>query len=94
MNLPQFNAEASLGPSIGIYRANALSSRSGRLGVLAALGTTCGNCETVGGFGGIRGAGRRSCCREVYNPITKRIETSCWFESCAPGLATGGLLSF
>jgi hypothetical protein len=94
MNLPQFNADASLGAPKGRYQANHVFARSGGLGILPMLGKQCGNCETVGGFGGIRGVGRRSCCQQVWNPITKRLEQSCWFESCTPDRVSNGLFSF
>jgi hypothetical protein len=92
MNLPHFNAEASLGPARSVYGRNADFGAPG--GVVPMLGTQCGNCEVVGGFGGIRGVGRRSCCQQVWNPITKRLELSCWFESCTPDLVSSGLFSF
>jgi len=94
MNLPQFNAEAALRPRNGSYEANTVFGRSGGLEVFPMLGKQCGNCEVVGGFGGIRGVGRRSCCQQVWNPITKRLELSCWFESCTPDLVSNGLFSF
>jgi len=93
MKLPQFNAEASLRPTKRSYLGNAAFARSGGL-VLPMLGKQCGNCEVVGGFGGIRGVGRRSCCQDVWNPITKRVERSCWFESCTPDRVSSGLFSF
>jgi hypothetical protein len=37
MNLPQFNAEASLGPTLGIYRGKAVYGRSGAVEVLPML---------------------------------------------------------
>ena len=84
MNLPQFTAEASLAPAISIFTGgNALDGRSSGLEVLPML-ATCGNCEVVGGFGRIRGVGRRSCCQRTWDPIEKRIVTTCWFESCTP----------
>ena len=92
MKLPQFNAEASLGLTRRIYRGNA--DFGGPSGVVPMLGKQCGNCETVGGFGSIRGVGRRSCCQQVWNPITKRLELSCWFESCTPDRVSSGLFSF
>ena len=86
MNLPQFSAEAALGPTEHVYRRNAVSGGSGC--VLPMLDKQCGNCAEVGRFGGIRGVGRRSCCQRVWtwNPATKRLELSwsCWFESCTP----------
>ncbi len=94
MKLPKFNAEASLGPPKGGYQASTVFGRSGRPEVLPMLGKQCSNCEIVGGFGSIRGVGRRSCCQQVWNPITKRLELSCWFESCTPDLASSGLFSF
>jgi hypothetical protein len=77
MNMPGFDAESALGPTKGTYRANTVFGRSGGLEVLPMLGKQCGNCEVVGGFGGIRGVGRRSCCQQVWNPITKGLELSC-----------------
>ncbi len=94
MNLPQFNADASLGSPNGRYEANAVFCRSRGVEVVPMLGKQCGNCEVVGGFGGIRGVGRRSCCQQVWNPITKRLELSCWFESCTPDRVSSGLFSF
>lgn len=38
MNLPQFNAESSLGPTIGRYRGNACFSNSNMVEVLPMLG--------------------------------------------------------
>jgi hypothetical protein len=93
MKLPQFNAEASLGPRNGSYEAITVFGRSGAE-VLHMLAKQCTNCETVGGFGGIRGVGRRSCCQQVWNPVTKRLELSCWFESCTPEPVSSGLFSF
>ncbi len=75
MKLPRFNAATSLGPTRHSYRGNTDFGRSGE--VLPMLGKQCGNCEVVGGFGGIRGVGRRSCCQQVWNPITKGLELSC-----------------
>jgi hypothetical protein len=39
MNLPQFSAEASLGPTMGIYRGNVVSARclSGGSGIMPQL---------------------------------------------------------
>ena len=93
MNLPQFTAEASLRPSQSRYQADTAFGRPGGSEVLPTLGKQCGNCEVVGAFGSIRGVGRRSCCQQVWNPITKRMELSCWFESCTPDRAANGLLS-
>jgi len=92
MNFPHFNAEASLGPTRGVYGGNADFGSSS--GVLPMLAKQCTNCETVGGFGRIRGVGRRSCCQQVWNPITKRLELSCWFESCTPDRVSNGFFSF
>ena len=93
MKLPQFNAEASLGLTRRTCRGNAdFVGGSGE--VVPMLGKQCGNCEVVGGFGSIRGVGRRSCCQQVWNPITKRLELSCWFESCTPERVSSGLFSF
>jgi hypothetical protein len=94
MKTPGFFAEAALAPCESGYQANTVFGRSSRPEVLPMLAKQCGNCEIVGGFGGIRGVGRRSCCRQVWNPITKRIEMSCWFESCTPDRVSSGLLSF
>ena len=47
MKLPQFNAEASLGPTRGVYGGNADFGSSS--GVLPMLAKQCTNCETVGG---------------------------------------------
>jgi len=93
MKLPQFNAEASLGLTRHIYCGDA-DFVGGSAGVEPTLGKQCTNCETVGGFGGIRGVGRRSCCQQVWNPLTKRLELSCWFESCTPDRVSNGLFSF
>ena len=93
MKFPQFNAEASLGLRNGRYEANTVFGRSGPE-VLPMLAKQCTNCEIVGGFGGIRGVGRRSCCQQVWNPLTKRLELSCWFESCTPDRVSNGLFSF
>lgn len=89
MNLPQFSGEASLGPTMGTYRGNAISGRSNAIGVLPMLGTPCGNCEVIGGLGSIRGVGRRSCCQQVWscNPMPCHLSQSCWFESCSPDIA-------
>jgi hypothetical protein len=94
MKLPGFNADASLSQSQGLYRRSPFPTGRDAAEVLPVLGKTCSNCETVGGFGSIRGAGRRSCCEQVRNPLTKRVETNCWFESCTPERAKSGLLSF
>jgi len=96
MNVPQFHAEASLGPTVGTYGGNAVVGRSDGTAILPMLGKTCTNCETTGGLGSIRGIGVRSCCQQQWqwNPITHRYEpvTSCWFESCSPyGLTSGRL---
>jgi hypothetical protein len=94
MKMLGFNAEVAIGPSKGRYQAIAVSGPSSGAEVLPMLGKQCGNCEIVGGFGRIRGVGRRSCCQQVWNPITKRVEQSCWFESCIPDRVSSGLLSF
>jgi len=94
MKLPQFTAEAALGLPKGGYQADTVFGASGGAEVVPTLAKTCTNCETVGGFGRIKGVGRRSCCQQVWNPITKRLELSCWFESCTPDLASSGLFSF
>jgi hypothetical protein len=94
MKLPQFNAEAALGLPKGRYQANISFGTSGGAKVVPMLGKQCTNCETVGGFGGIRGVGRRSCCQQIWNPLTKRLELSCWFESCTPEAVSSGLFSF
>jgi hypothetical protein len=87
MNLPQFNAEASLRRSTGIYGGQAVPGRSGGAAVLPML-PICTNCSTVGRFPGIGGVGLRSCCEEVWtcSPITNRCSSSwnCWSESCTP----------
>lgn len=97
MKMPGFNAEASLDPATDIYKGNTVFGSSGAVEVLPMLGKQCGNCELVGGLGGIRGVGMRSCCQNVWkwNPITNKLELSqqCWFESCSPVLQ-GGLLRF
>jgi len=98
MNLPRFNAEASLGRGRSIYRGNAIYGGSGGIEILPMLAKECGNCEVVGRFGGIRGVGRRSCCQDqwIWNPITHRLEksTTCWFESCSPEVLSNPWLSF
>jgi len=99
MNMPGFDAESSLGPATGRYRARAPSGGAGVGAVLPMLDDDlCGNCETVGTFGGIHGVGRRSCCRKSwrYDPITKRYEPSwsCWFESCTAEATRNRWLSF
>jgi hypothetical protein len=94
MKTPGFFAEAALGSCSDAYEATTVFRRSGRREVLPMLAKQCTNCETVGGFGSIRGVGRRSCCQQVWNPITKRLELSCWFESCTPERVASGLFSF
>jgi len=94
MKLPQFNAEASLCPATCRYQASIVYGQPGGHEVLPMLAKQCTNCETVGGFGSIRGVGRRSCCQQVWDPIAKRYELSCWFESCTPDLVSSGLFSF
>jgi hypothetical protein len=83
MNFPQFSAEASLGLAIGTYQGNAVGGRSSGPEVQPML-ASCSNCELVGGWGRIRGVGMRSCCRSTWDPIEKRVVTTCWFESCTP----------
>ena len=94
MNIPGFNAEASLYPPKARYKLNNVFGRSGGAEVVPMLAKTCTNCETVGGFGRIRGVGRRSCCQQVWDPIAKRYTLSCWFESCTPEAVSSGLFSF
>jgi hypothetical protein len=94
MKLPQFTAEAALGMPQGRYKASPVFGTSGGAEVVPTLAKTCTNCETVGGFGSIRGVGRRSCCQQVWNPLTKRFDLSCWFESCTPEAVSSGLFSF
>ncbi len=72
MSLPQFNAEASLGPNVGIYRGKCAMGRSSELRVSPMLEKFCGNCEPApGGLGGIR-----VCSQRVWkwNPATGRLE--------------------
>lgn len=98
MNMPGFNAESSLDPTMGIYRGRAIFGRSGTGDVLPMLEKQCGNCETVGRLGSIRGIGLRSCCQKVWtwNPITKKLELSenCWFERCTPEAVRNPWLTF
>lgn len=98
MSIPGFNAELSLGVAEGAYRVSAVLARSYAVRVLPMLDDVCGNCETVGRFGGISGVGRMSCCRKTwrYDPITKRYSPtwSCWFESCSPEATVNRWLSF
>jgi hypothetical protein len=93
MKLPRFAAEVSLGPRVGTYRGNAVFAGLSGIGVLPMLGIQCTNCEIVGGFGGIRGVGRRSCCQEVWScdPLPCHLSQTCWSESCSPDTASSGL---
>jgi hypothetical protein len=87
MNLPRFHASASLGPTIGTYRGDAVPGRSGGAEIFPMLEKSCTNCEIVGGFGGIRGVGTRSCCQTEWkwNPTTHQYEpvTSCGLNRAA-----------
>jgi hypothetical protein len=49
MKLPQFNAEASLGPATCRYQASIVYGQPGGHEVLPMLAKQCTNCETVGG---------------------------------------------
>jgi hypothetical protein len=60
MNLPQFNAEASLGPTLGIYRGKAVYGGSGAVEVLPMLPRrptidTSGRCFRGDGESGCEG---------------------------------------
>jgi hypothetical protein len=83
MTLPQFNAKASLGPVAGFY--SVLSNSTGNA-VLPMLAKQCTNCEVVGRFPGIGGAGFRSCCQPVLScvPAPCHVVENCWIESCLP----------
>ncbi|MCK6470083.1 MAG: hypothetical protein L6Q53_18095 [Candidatus Brocadia sinica] len=98
MNMPGFNAESSFGPTMGIYRGKAVFGRSGTVEVLPMLEKLCGNCETVGALGSIRGIGLRSCCEKMWewNPITEKLELTsvCWFERCTPEAVRSPWLAF
>ncbi len=98
MSIPGFNAELSLSAVEKAYTASGVMANSNAVRVLPMLDNICGNCETVGGFGGISGVGRRSCCRKqfTYDPITKRYTQtwSCWFESCTAEAKVNRWLSF
>jgi hypothetical protein len=52
------------------------------------LPAQCGDCESVGGFAGLHGVGRKACSRRMWrwNPATERYEltTMSWFEPCTP----------
>ena len=95
MSLPQFSAEASLGPMIGSYQANTRFANSGGAAVVPVLAKSCSNCAVIGGFGGIRGVGMRSCCQPqtVCDPQCHTV-TNCWFESCTPEVVSSPWLSF
>ena len=101
MNMPGFDAESSLSPTVGVYRGRARFGRSGSGEVLPMLDDICGNCRSVGGHGGVGGVvgiGLRSCCRKVwkYDPITKRYAPTweCRFESCTPEAVRNPWFSF
>ena len=99
MRLPRFTAEFSLDAAAGRqFQGEGHFESSGTAAVVPMLDDLCGNCETVGGLGGIHGVGRRSCCRKVvrYDPLTKRYTTSwdCRFESCTPGPTTNQSFRF
>lgn len=98
MRIPGFNAESSIPSTSNGFRAKAFSGTSGSASVMPMLDNAyCGNCETVGGFGRIRGVGRRSCCRDTWvRDASGRLvrSTRCWFESCSGEASSGGLLSF
>jgi hypothetical protein len=98
MNIPGFTAKASLGSIMSFYPDKSIFSNSGRVAVVPMLDEICGNCELVGGLGGIRGVGMKSCCRKVwkYDPITKRYAPTwdCWFESCSPVAQPNRWLTF
>ena len=73
MNLPQFNAEASLGPTMGIYRGKALFGRLGTGEVLPmqeflASSTRSRNLDLP--FLGSTGLSRTmTCCGRVMSPF-------------------------
>ena len=83
MSLPQFNAETSLGPVARFY---SVVTRSTGNAVLPMMGTQCTNCEVVGRFPGIVGAGFRSCCQQTVScvPAPCHVVENCWIESCIP----------
>lgn len=97
MRLPQFTAEESLARSGASFQTGLADAQSGAAGVLPAL-PVCGNCETVGGFGGIRGVGRMSCCERVCTviPGTTQLQCywNCWFQSCSPEVTSNAWMSF
>ena len=76
MSLPQFNAEASLGPAIGRYAANAVFGESG-------VGEVSPNQNAAASFVGEIWRGMRCC---GYSMLTHRIEcTGQWvtaFDWC------------
>jgi hypothetical protein len=98
MKLPDFSAEASLRPTIGFYGGTAASASSPSGEVLPMLGKSCTNCGVVGGLGGVRGVGVRSCCETVWgvNPRTGQYEPVqvCWSESCMPDVIANPWMSF
>ena len=95
MNVPKFNAEVTLGQGITAYRGKAAYGGSRGNGVLPMLPAQCTGCEIVGGFGRIRGVGRRSCCQDqwICDPRC-HMSTTCWFESCTPDIVGNTWLSF
>jgi hypothetical protein len=71
MNLPGFNAEASLGPTAGVYHPRLLAGISSRIeGVIAsrAISSGCGACTEVKWPNG-RGTGAcvQDCCDVLGN---------------------------
>jgi hypothetical protein len=61
MNLPHFSAEASLGPTVGIYRGKAACGRSGMVEV-SSIHEFLGSSSLNSVFS------RRCCC---FNPVSK-----------------------
>jgi hypothetical protein len=45
MNMPGFDAEAALGPILGLYRGKAVYGGAGAREVSPMLGKTCGACR-------------------------------------------------
>jgi len=87
MNLPQFNAGASLRPTMGIYRANARGGRSSAVEVLPMSQRDCTRCRPSLG-----GGGTRACCEWVWRGGERVFE--CTSESCTPDLTLNGQFAF
>lgn len=98
MSVPQFNAEASLGGTMGIYGGKCVFGRSAAGAVSPMLEKLCGKCESVGALGSIKGIGLQSCCQKVWkwDPITKKLVLTwdCWFERCSPKAERSPWLTF